>query len=139
MAKFIIHNKKERDKFVEFVLSKNIKTAHRAEFTRIQRPRTISQNSYLWLLLTHVEQETGNDKSDLYCWMLSRYPTCKEITYKEKIYLVEITSSNFNVKQMIRFISNVKRFFRQEGFEMPDANTENMWRMYNYYQNKRVL
>ncbi len=137
--KSIIHNNKERNQFVQKILEKDIKVAHRAEFTKIQRPRTISQNSYLWLLLTHVEQETGNDKYDLYCWMLSRYPTCKEIIYNEKTYLIEITSSAFDVKQMIKFISNIKRFFRQEGFEMPDANTEQMWRMYNYYQEKGLL
>lgn len=137
--KSIIHNNQDRNEFVEVVLSRDIKTAHRAEFTKIQRPRTISQNSYMWLLLTHVEQETGNDKYDLYCWMLSRYPTCKEIVYNEKAYMIEITSSAFDVKQMARFISNIKRFFRQEGFEMPDANTKRMWDMYNYYSERGLL
>lgn len=137
--KLIIRDNKKRDEFVQKVLEKDIKVAHRAEFTKIQRPRTISQNSYLWLLLTHVEQETGNDKSDLYYFMLHKYPIFKEITYDEIIRLVQITSSVFDVKQMIQFISNIKRFFRQEGFEMPDANTKRMWDMYNYYQDKGIL
>ena len=139
MAKFIIHNEKERNDYVKFVLSKDIKTAHRVEITKIQRPRTLSQNSYLWLLLTHVEQESGNDKSDLYYFMLHKYPIFKEMNYGGTTRLVQITSSVFDIKQMIYFISNIKRFFRQEGFEMPDANTKKMWLMYNYYSDKGIL
>jgi len=144
--KSIIRNNKDRNKFVEFVLAKDIKVAHRVEFTKIQRPRTISQNSYLWLILTCVQEQSYTDrydfsisKDDAYLIALNRYPVCKEINWGGTIRLIEITSSYFDVKQMSNFIKNLKRFFKMEGFEIPDANTQKMWEVYNDYLERGIL
>jgi len=141
--KFVIHNEKEINKFIKFILSKEIKVAYRAEFTKIQRKRSLDSNAWMWVIFTHVEQETGNEKYDLYLWMLDRYPTFREVTYRkgDKIItkMVAISSSFFNQQEMCKFISNSSRFFRTEGFEIPKPNSKKALEMFEYYQNRGVL
>ena len=60
--KLRILNNEQKEAFIEKVQEVDVKVAHRAEFTRTVRPRSISQNSYLWLCLAIAMDETGTDK-----------------------------------------------------------------------------
>jgi len=141
--KSIIYNNKERNQFIEKILEKDIKVAHRIEFTKIQRKRSLDSNAWLWVIFTHVEQETGNEKYDMYLWMLDRYPTFREVTYRkgDKIItkMVDISSSFFNQQEMCKFISNISRFFRTEGIEIPESNSKRALKMFDYYNSKGLI
>ena len=141
--KSIIHNNKERNEFIKKILEKDITSAHRAELTKIQRKRSLDSNAWMWVIFTHVQEETGNEKYDLYLWMLDRYPTFREVTYRkgDKIItkMVAISSSHFNQQEMCKFISNLSRFFRVEGIEIPEPNSKRALEMFDYYYSKGLI
>jgi len=100
----------------------------------ITETKTLSQNSYLWLVFTHIAFETGNTKEDIYQYYLKKFPTFKEIEINGEIHQVQITLSKFDLMQCKVFIDNVTIDARQEGFDVPDPEDKKAVEMYNYYK-----
>jgi len=101
--------------------------------------KTLSQNSYLWLIFTHVAFETGNDKKDIYKLYLDKYPYFKEIEINGVTHNIQITLSGFNLMQCKDFIDKVTIDLRQEGFDVPDPEDLKTLDMYNYYKQNGLI
>lgn len=84
-----------------------------------RKPRTVDQNSLLWLWLSCLEAdgETGYTKEEFYAFFLTEFPTYRVILEKQ----VQITSSQFDVKEMSRFLDCIQIWAATElGIELPD-------------------
>jgi len=134
-----IHNEEEKLLFIMDVQATEIKGNYLAEFTKIRRKRSLESNAYLWLILTIGQEETGNTKDDLYVYMLDKYPTMKEITINDKIYLIPISSSAFNSLQMSHFIENVRGELASIGVQTPDADSDKCMDIYNHYRERGLI
>lgn len=117
-------------KFIDNIFSKKkwIKIEHVAE------ARTLSQNSYLWLIFTHLGFETGSDKNDMYHYYLDKFPKFKEVEHLGETKLIRITLSGFSKDQNRVFIDEVATDARIEGFDVPDPEDKKALEMMNYYR-----
>ena len=134
-----IRTEAEKSEFIKFIVNTDIKSSYRAEFTKIQRKRSLSANAYFWLCVTIGSQETGNDKMDLYYYFLDKYPTTKEIEISDEICIVPISSSAFNVTQMRVLTDNVIRELNMMGIAIPEIDEEIAIEAYNFYREKGLI
>lgn len=93
----------------------------------------------MWLYLTIGEQDTGNERNDLYAYFLTRFPIRKDIEILDEIRSVQITSSQFNTIQMTQFIENIRRVFAEMGIYTPDPDSDKCIEIYNHYKDKGLL
>jgi hypothetical protein len=101
--------------------------------------KTISQNNYAWLIFTHVANETGNTKKDIYQLCLSRFPFHKEIEINGELHAIPITLSGMSRDQMREFIDQFTMFFRTEGFSIPEPEDKRTKEMYDYYKQRGLM
>ena len=134
-----IHNEAEKEAFIHVIHQTEIKGYYRAEFTKIRRKRSLSQNNLCWLYLTIGEQETGNDRNDLYAYFLNSYPTTKQIEICDEICSIPITSSAFNTIQMTNFIENIRRELAQMGIHTPDPESDKCLEIFNHYHERGII
>ena len=113
--------------------------AHRAEFTKITRPRSLNQNAYLWLCLAIAEEQTGTDKNWFYKYYLEKFPTrgVFEIFGEDKV--IPLTSSQFDSKQMTRFIDNVRLDLSENGIPTPDADDRRLEEIFHDMHKRGLL
>jgi hypothetical protein len=105
----------------------------------IAKVRTISQNNYCWLIFTHISQETGNTKEDIYQFCLQKFPLHKSIDINGVINIIPVTLSGMDKEQNSQFIDQIVIFFRQEGFAIPDPEDQKCLEMMNYYRERGLL
>ena len=101
--------------------------------TKQRKPRSLDQNSLLWLWLTCLEQdsETGYTKEEFYTFFLSEFPTYRVILERQ----VQVSSSSFDSVEMTRFLDNIQRFAAGElGIELPDPSHRHFEEFQNRYQ-----
>ena len=111
----------------------------KAKIDPIKGIKTLSQNNYSWLVFTHVGQESGNSKEDIYEHCLEKFPTFKEITINGVSHLIRVTMSNFSKEQMSVFIDNFTIYWRTEGYFVPDPEDKKCMEMYQYYRDRGLL
>ncbi len=137
--KTTIRTEHDKQFFIQAIQDTEVLCAYRAEFSKIRRKRSLESNSYLWLLHTIEQEETGTDKDDIYLWCLNKFPTFKEIEVHDEVRLIQISSSAFDSKQMSTHIDNVRREMSMNGIPSPDANSEKAIDAFNYYRDNGKL
>lgn len=137
--KTIIRNETEKQTFIDNIQGTEIKSNYRAEFTQVKRKRSLSQNNYMWLILTHAEHETGNNKNDLYSFFLDEHPLFEQKQILGTSRNIQLTSSQFNTTQMTRFIDKIRTDLALVGVETPDADSEQAVMMFNYYRDRGLI
>jgi hypothetical protein len=128
----------ERDRAILY-LDKLFERRKHVKIDPITESKTLSQNSYLWLVFTHVAFETGSNKDDMYLYWLNKFPKYKEITFQGEVCLVSISLSSFTKEQTSVFIDEVVTDARQEGFQVPDPEDKKALEMFQYYKNLGLI
>lgn len=134
----MIFNPRELERAITFIK----KQFERGKFVKIEyitESKTLSQNAYLWLVLTHAGFESGNDKDDLYQYYIKKFSMTKEIEFNGVIDVVPITLSKFSKEQASRFIDSVCIDLRTEGFDVPNPEDKRVLEMYQFYKEKGLL
>ena len=101
--------------------------------------RSLSQNAYCWLVFTHVAQETGNTKDDIYQFCLSKFPFHKTIEINGVVQIIPVTLSGMDKEQNSQFIDQFVTYFRSEGIDIPDPEDKKALDMVNYYRERGQL
>lgn len=95
------------DKSFDYLCSTLKNGTYMLSITRKVEPRTLSQNSLMWLWFTCIEKETGTDKLDVHDYY------CKKFL-RRRIYLngfedvVVSSTSKLNTLQMKEFLDKVQ-------------------------------
>lgn len=131
--------KPHEEKRAHLFLIKIFEKKRSVKIDHITESKTLSQNAYCWLVFTHIGQETGNTKDDIYRYYLDKFPYFKEIDINGEISQIQISLSKFNKDQCSSFIDNFVIDARQEGFDVPDPETKKAVEMYNYYKQKGLI
>ena len=101
--------------------------------------KTLSQLGYCWLVFTHLGQETGNTKEDIYQFCLQKFPVHKTIEVNGVYSLIPVTLSGMDKDQTSHFIDQFTTFFRGEGYDIPDPEDKKAITMFNYYKERVLL
>ena len=134
----MIFKPSEKDRAIKhldalFLKSKYVKIEH------VPEAKTVSQNSYIWLVFTHLGFETGSNKVDMHDYYLDKFPRFKEIEHLGQSHQVRITIRGFSKEQMSSFIDEVVTDARMEGMDIPDPEDKKALDMLNYYRQKGLI
>lgn len=131
-------NHTQRERMIIF-LDKLIERKKIIKIEPITESKTLSQNNYIWLVFTHIANETGNTKEDIYQYYLKKYPIRKEIEINGLIDSIQVSLSKFTKEQTKVFIDQITTDARMEGFDIPDPEDLKINEMYNYYKEKGLI
>ena len=134
----MIFHSKELERAIIY-LTKQFDRGRSVKVEPLTESKTLSQNAYLWLVLSYASNESGNNKDDLYQYYLKKFPVTKEIDFNGTIDIIPISLSRFTKEQASWFIDQVTIDLRSEGFEVPDPEDKKTLEVYNYYKNKGLL
>jgi hypothetical protein len=137
--KLRIKNNDQRDDFIKKVQATDVKVAYRAEWTKVVRPRSLNQNSYLWLCLAIAQDETGTDKGVYYQYYLEKFPTLEVRQVFGEDVIIQLSSSQFNSKQMTEFIDKIRNDLNENLIFTPDADDKRLQDIFEDMQNRGVL
>ena len=134
----MIFKPSDKDRLILFI-DKLFERGKSVKVEAITKVATISQNSYCWLCFTYIADETGNTKEDIYQHCLKLFPVHKEIEINGSIDVIPVTLSGMNKEQKSRFIDSFVIYFRQEGFSVPDPETQKCKELYQYYRDRGLI
>ena len=134
----MIFKPSEIDRATTFI-SKLFERGKSVKIEAITQSKTLSQNSFAWLVFAHIGQETGNTKDDIYQYCLKKFPTFKAIEVNGIVEMIPITLSAMDKEQASFFIDQFTIFFRSEGIDIPDPEDQKTKEMFDYYRNKGIL
>lgn len=137
--KFHIINNAQKEAFIEKIQATDVRSAYRAEWTKIQRPRTLSQNAYMWLCLAIAQDETGTDKGVYYQYYLAKFPVLEVQNIFGQDIVVQLSSSQFNRKQMTEFIDKVRLDLGENDIPTPDVEDKRLQQIFEDLQNRGIL
>ena len=137
--KVTIKNEAQKEALIQVIKNTEIKCNYRAEFTKVRRKRSLSQNAYMWTCIACMSEYNGDDATDLYDMYLDLYPTRIEKMMFDEICTFRISSSKFDTKQMSIFIENIRRHMAQNGVPTPEPGTDKAIEMFNYYKDKGLI
>jgi len=101
--------------------------------------KTLSQVAYVWLVCTHLGQETGYTKDEIYQFCINKFPVHKEIEIAGEISLIPITLSKMTKEQASNFIDQLTIYFRSEGYIVLDPEDKRLRDLYNEYKERGLL
>jgi hypothetical protein len=134
----MIFKPSDRDRAIKFIDALFLKSKH-IKIEHVPEAKTLSQNSYLWLVFTHIGFETGANKDDMHDYYLNKFPRFKEVEHLGQLVHVRITLRSFTKEQMMSFIDEVVTDARMEGFDVPNCEDKKCLDMIDYYRQKGLI
>ena len=77
------------------------------KIVRKTKPRTISQNSLMWMWYKCMEDATGTPKEDFHDYYKSKYLS-RDVAIGKQLYRVPGSTSDLNTLQMTLYLEKVK-------------------------------
>jgi len=129
-----VYNFKTREEAIELVSNLDLNKVHQVKVTCKRAKRSISQNSYYWLILNALEQDTGNSKDDLHDYFRIQYLGLELCNVLGNDYNRIKSTSLLDTSQFTQYIEKIKVFASSElGFAIPDPKDLEFERFKNYY------
>ena len=105
----------------------------------VTQSKTISQNAYCWLVFTHIGQETGHTKDEIYDFCLAKFTVMRELELNGEITLIPVRLSGMTKEQTSVFIDQFTTYFRTEGYDVPSPEDKKTIDMLNYYKERGLI
>lgn len=106
-------------------------------FRKQEKRRSNDQNRLLWLWLTCIANETGNDKQDLHDYYCRKF-LCRNVEIGGKTELVVTGTSGLNTETMAYFLDKVQADAASElGIRLPSPEDE-AWAEFEEYYKSRI-
>ncbi len=105
-------------------------------FRKQEKRRSNDQNRLLWLWLTCIANETGNDKQDLHDYYCRKFLS-HTVTINGKPETVSTGTSGLNTETMAYFLDKVQADAASElGIRLPSPEDEAWAEFEEYYKNR---
>lgn len=104
---------------LEYLCSKLTNGIYDLTIKRRTEPRTISQNSLMWMWFECISQETGTPKQDVHDYYCSLF-LAKPISIGDRQVLVKGSTSSLTTAQMTKFLDLIQADAQSElGIQLP--------------------
>ena len=104
---------------LEYLCSKLTNGIYDLTIKRRTEPRTVSQNSLMWMWFECISQETGTPKQDVHDYYCSLY-LAKLITIGNRQVMVKGSTSSLTTAQMTKFLNLIQADAQSElGIQLP--------------------
>lgn len=98
--------------------------------------RSISQNSLMWLWLTCIEFETGNDRNELHDIFKKKWLIAK-VAYLYGEEIERYTTTDLNTTEFKHYLDKIQIFASTElGITLPDPEDKYWQEFYEFYIDK---
>lgn len=98
--------------------------------------RSVDQNALMWLWLTCIESETGNDRNDLHEYFKRKYIQPERVKVFDDEQL-KYTTTNLSTSQFKEYLDKIQIFAASElAITLPDPNDLYWDEFYEYYRDK---
>jgi hypothetical protein len=126
----------DREMVIGQIKRLDIKKLYTVEILEKKFNRSISQNSLMWLWLTCIEFETGNDRNELHDIFKKKWLIPKVAhLYGEKIE--RYTTTDLNTTEFKHYLDKIQIFASSElGIKLPDPEDKYWEDFYSYYIDK---
>lgn len=105
-------------------------------FRKQERRRSNDQNRLMWLWLTCIADETGNNKQDLHDYYCKKFLS-RSMSINGKSELVNYGTSGLNTETMTYFLNRVQADAASElGIRLPSPEDEAWAEFEEYYKNR---
>ena len=99
--------------------------------------RSLPQNKLMWMWLTCIEQETGNDKNDLHDYFKSLWLPVKQVNVLGKTIEKTVSTSELDSKQFTDYLERIQQFANIElGIVLPQPEDLHFAEFYQEYSNR---
>ena len=95
------------DKSFEYLCSLLRNGVYTVKITRKVEPRTIPQNSLMWMWFKCLEDDTGTDKQEWHDYYCNKY-LARQAEIGGKLYTITGGTSSLNTVQMTDFMNKVQ-------------------------------
>ena len=95
------------DQSLEYLCSKLTNGVYELTIKRKTEPRTVAQNSLMWMWMECISQETGQPKQDIYDYYCSLF-LARPVTIGNRQVMVKGSSSSLNTAQMTKFLNLIQ-------------------------------
>ena len=114
----------------------DLKKSYTVEITEKKVRRSIPQNSLLWLWLTAIEHETGNDRNDLHEFFKAKFLQPEQVELFGTT-LNKYSTTNLNTVQFKYYLDKIQQFASAElAITLPDPEDKYWEDFYKYYSDK---
>lgn len=131
---FKIYNYKTRQEVIDYISELPLNKIHHIKITQKREKRSIDQNSLMWLWLSAVEQETGNNKEDLHDYFRAQYlgGEWREI-FNDKYFKLKSTTQ-LNTLQFTNYLNKIQVFANTElSIQLPNPEDLKFEQFKSYY------
>ena len=129
-------NDLDRNMVIAYIQRLDLKKLYTVEVIEKKSTRSISQNSLMWLWLTCISFETGNDRDELHDIFKKKWIEPKKIVlFGEEIN--RYSTADLNTTQFKYYLDHIQAFASTElSITLPDPEDRYWNDFYNYYVDK---
>lgn len=126
----------DRDMVISYIKRLDISKLYTVEITEKKTKRSISQNNLMWLWLTCIEFETGNNRNDLHEYFKREFLQPETIMIFGKQHQ-RYSTKNLNTTEFKYYLDHIQVFASTElAIKLPDPEDQYWTEFYKYYVDK---
>jgi len=126
----------DREMVISQIKRLDLKDRYTVDITKRVIRRTISQNSLMWLWLTCIEFETGNDKDDLHDYFKKKYLEPEDSKLFGETFL-RWSTRDLTTNMFKYYLDKIQAFASTElSITLPDPEDKRWEEFYDYYKDK---
>ena len=104
---------------LEYLCSKLTNGTYDLTISRKKEPRTVAQNSLMWMWMECISQETGQPKQDIYDYYCTKF-LARPVKIGNRGLMVKGSSSSLTTAQMTKFLNLIQADAASElGIQLP--------------------
>jgi len=104
---------------LEYLCSKLTNGIYDLTISRRREPRTVAQNSLMWMWMECISQETGQPKQDIYDYYCTLF-LARPVKIGDRKLIVKGSSSSLSTAQMTKFLNLIQADAASElGIQLP--------------------
>jgi hypothetical protein len=129
-----VHNYKSREEAINIVSNLDLSKVHDVKVTCKRGKRSIDQNRLMWMWLTCIEQETGQDKDEVHDFFKNKYLGNVKCLMFGETFDKRITTTRLDTAQFKQYLDKIQIFASTElGIRLPDPSDLEFERFKDYY------
>ena len=131
-----LHNEFDRDRIIGYIKRLDLSKSYSVEVRERKARRSLDQNALMWLWLTCIESETGNDRNDLHDYFKKKYIAPKEVEVfgvKE----LEYTTTDLSTGQFKEYLDKIQAFASTElSITLPNPEDKIWDEFFDFYRDR---
>jgi hypothetical protein len=131
-----LHNEFDRDRIIGYIKRLDLSKSYSVEVRERKARRSLDQNALMWLWLTCIESETGNDRNDLHDYFKKKYIAPKEVEVfgvKELKY----TTTDLSTGQFKEYLDKIQAFASTElSITLPNPEDKIWDEFFDFYRDR---